>query len=39
MSPSIHQDENLQGKEKAIFTVFSVMKLFENNIKSCKLVN
>ena len=29
MSPSILKDENLQGREKTIFTVFSVMKFFE----------
>ena len=29
MSPGILKDENLQGREKKKFTIFSVMKFFE----------
>ena len=29
MSPSTLKDENLQEREKTIFTIFSVMKFFE----------
>ena len=31
-------DENLQGREKAIPSIFFVMKLFEHNITFCKLI-
>ena len=37
-SLSILKDENLQWREKAIFTIFSVVKFFEHNITYCKLV-
>ena len=39
MSLSVLKDENLQGKENAIFTMFSVMKLFEHNITDYELIN
>ena len=34
---NIVKDENLQGTEKAIFKIFSVLKFFEHNITYCKL--
>ena len=39
MSLSVFKDENLKGKEKAIFLIFPVMKFFEHNITYCKLIN
>ena len=39
MSLSILKDENLQGREKAIFIIFYVMKFFEHNITYCKLIS
>ena len=34
---SILKNENRQGKEKVIFSIFSVMRFFEYNIAYCKL--
>ena len=39
MNLSILMDENLQGRKKVIFAVFSMMKFFEHNIIYCELIN
>ena len=37
MNLSVFKDENLQGWEKAIFTMFSVMQVFQHNVAWPKL--
>ena len=39
ISLSVLNDENLQGREKPILTIFSSMKCFEHNITYCELKN
>ena len=36
---SILQDEKLQGKEKAMFAKFYLMKFYECNKTYCKIIN
>ena len=37
ISLSILKDENLQGRKKPIFSIYSLMKLLEDNVPYCKL--
>ena len=39
MRLDILENKNLQGEEKAIFTIFFAMKFLEHNITYCKLIN
>ena len=39
MRISILKDENIKGKEKAIFTIFSVRNFLEHNITYCEVIS